>query len=71
MVLVGGIMKVVDFLNKIQSLKYDKNTDLDILLMKNGCIPQFLIIDDIDNCQDCSNINSIGIVLTEKGDINE
>lgn len=39
--------------------------------MKSGCIPQFLIIDDIDNCQDCSNINSIGIILAEKEDINE
>lgn len=64
-------MKVVDFLNKFQSLKYDKNTDLDILLMKSGCISQFLVIDDIDNCQDCSNINSIGIVLTEVEYINE
>lgn len=56
-------MKIVDFLKQFETLEYDKNTELDIFLLnENGSI-NFLDIYNIGRNKDCSNINSIGIVL--------
>lgn len=61
-------MKLVDFLKRFEGLEYDENTELDIFLLhENGSI-NFLNIYDIGRNQDCSNINSIGIVLRNMGE---
>lgn len=61
-------MKIIDFLKQFEKLGYDENTDLDMFLLhENGSII-FLDIYDIGRNQDCSNINSIGIVLRNMGE---
>lgn len=56
-------MKIVDFLKRFEGLEFDENTELDMFLLhENGSI-KFLDIYGIGRNQDCSNINSIGIVL--------
>ncbi len=56
-------MKIVDFLKQFEALEYDKNTELDIFLLNEDGSVDFLDVYDVGRNKDCSNINSIGIVL--------
>lgn len=58
-------MKVVEFLKKFESLKYDDDTDLLVLLTSHNYLPKFIDIEDICNNEDCIGYNEIGIILRD------
>lgn len=62
-------MKVVEFLKRFDSLKYDDNTELLVLLTSENFYPKFIEIEDICNNEDCMDYNEIGIVLRDKGEL--
>lgn len=61
-------MKVVEFLKKFESLKYDDETELLVLLTSHNYLPKFVDIEDVCNNDDCMNYNEIGIVLRDKSE---
>lgn len=61
-------MKVVEFLKKFESLKYDDETDLLVLLTSHNYLPKFVEITDVCNNEDCIGYNEIGIVLRDNGE---
>lgn len=60
-------MKVVEFLKRFESLKYDDDTELLVLLTSDSYYPKFIDIEHICNNEDCLGYNEIGIVLRDKG----
>ena len=58
-------MKVVEFLKKFETLQYDDDTDLLVLLTSPYYLPKFVEIEDVCNNDDCENYNEIGIVLRD------
>ena len=60
-------MKVVEFLKKFESLKYDDDTDLLVLLTSPNYLPKFVEIEYVCNNPDCLGYNEIGIILRSEG----
>ena len=58
-------MKVVEFLKKFESLKYDDETELLVLLTSPNYLPKFIDIEYVCNNEDCMDYNEIGIVLRD------
>ena len=58
-------MKVVEFLKKFESLKYDEDTDLLFLITSENYLPKFVQLEDVCNNDDCINYNEIGVVLRD------